>query len=135
MKRLYVLYDGECSLCERCRAWLARQPAYLELQFIPFQSEEVERRFPGIKALHPEQQLLVVSDEGLVYRGSHAWVICLYALREYRALAHRLAHPALLPWAQRVCEMLSANRFRVSRWIDRLTASELATKLEASSAQ
>ncbi len=37
MKRLYVLFDGECSLCGRCRDWLARQPAYLELYFLPFQ--------------------------------------------------------------------------------------------------
>jgi predicted DCC family thiol-disulfide oxidoreductase YuxK len=117
MKLLYVLFDGECSLCRRCRAWLARQPAFLELCFLPFPSTEVSRRFPGIEALHPEEQLLVVSDEGGVYRGSQAWVMCLYALRDYRQWSQRLAHPAFLPWARRVCELLSENRFQVSRWL------------------
>ncbi len=117
MKRLFVLFDGECALCGRCRDWLARQPALLELEFIPFQSPEVRARFPGIEALHPEEQLLVVSDEGAVYRGPQAWIMCLYALREYRAWSQRLAHPALLPWARRVCELLSENRLQVSRWM------------------
>jgi predicted DCC family thiol-disulfide oxidoreductase YuxK len=133
MKRLYVLFDGECSLCGRCQAWLARQPAFLELHFLPFQSPEVARRFPGIAALHPEEQLLVVSDEGGVYRGPQAWIMCLYALRDYREWSQRLAHPALLPWARRVCELLSENRFRLSRWFDHLSASGLAEKLAMTS--
>lgn len=120
MKRLYVLFDGECSLCGRCQAWLARQPAFLELHFLPFQSPEALRRFPGIEALHPEEQLLVISDEGGVYRGPQAWIMCLYALREYREWSRRLAHPALLPWARWFCELLSENRFQVSRWLDAL---------------
>jgi predicted DCC family thiol-disulfide oxidoreductase YuxK len=133
MKRLYILFDGECSLCGRARTWLARQPAFLELSFLPFQSPEVADRFPGIEALHPEEQLLVVSDEGGVYRGSHAWIMCLYALHDYRELSLRLAHPALLPFARRFCEMLSENRFRVSRWLDRFGANQLAEKMAAGS--
>jgi len=57
MKRLVVLFDGECALCGRCRDWLARQPAFLELEFIPFQSPEARERFPGIEALHPVSAL------------------------------------------------------------------------------
>ncbi len=30
MNTLYVLYDAHCELCVRSRAWLARQPAYLD---------------------------------------------------------------------------------------------------------
>jgi hypothetical protein len=101
----------------------------LELRFLPFQSPEVADRFPGIETLHPEEQLLVVSDEGGVYRGPQAWIMCLYALRDYRELSLRLAHPALLPSARRFCELLSEHRFRVSRWLDRLGASRFAEKL------
>jgi hypothetical protein len=61
--------------------------------------------------------------------------MCLYALRDYRELSLRLAHPALLPFARRFCELLSENRFRVSRWLDRLGASRLAEKLALASIQ
>lgn len=115
MKRLYVLYDAECGLCRRCRDWLRRQPAYIELKFVAFQSPEAEFRLPGIGAMKPDEQLLVVSDTGEVYKGAYAWVMCLYALRDYREWSQRLASPALLPWARRICELVSENRLSISR--------------------
>ena len=120
MKTLYVLFDAECALCRRCRDWLERQPAYLALRFLPLGSEEVACRFPGIERFQPREQLVVVSDEGEVYQGSHAWIMCLYATREYRPWAQRLAAPALLPWARRACALVSENRLGLSRWFVRL---------------
>src|SRR4029453_12546970 len=64
----------------RRRNLLAQQPAFLPLVFIAFQSDEAQRRFPGIDGLKPEEQLLVISDEGAVYLGAHAWIICLWPL-------------------------------------------------------
>jgi predicted DCC family thiol-disulfide oxidoreductase YuxK len=117
MKRLYVLYDSECELCRRCRLWLGRQEAFVPLWFIPFQTGEAECRFPGLKELHPEKEIVIVSDAGEVWQGGAAWVMCLWALREYREWSLRLAHPALLPVARRLCEVVSANRFRISGWL------------------
>jgi predicted DCC family thiol-disulfide oxidoreductase YuxK len=115
MKCLYVLFDAECALCLRCREWLIRQPAFVPLRFIPLQSPEVRRRFPGIDAFKPNEQLLVVADDGAIYRGAHAWIMCLWALQNYRKYAQRLAQPVLLPFARIVCELLSRNRFFISR--------------------
>ena len=114
MKTLHVLFDAECGLCQRCCRWLKRQPAFVELRFLPLQSPEVTRRFPGIEQFNPREQLLVVSDTGEVYQGSHAWIMCLWALQEYRAWSQRLASPALLPWARRACELVSDNRLSLS---------------------
>lgn len=100
MKKLYVLFDAECALCARCREWLEHQAAFVELQFVPLQSSDLTRRFPGIGALKPNEQLLVVADTGEVYRGAHAWIMCLWALQEYRLAAQRLAQPVLLPFAR-----------------------------------
>jgi predicted DCC family thiol-disulfide oxidoreductase YuxK len=115
MKRLHVLYDAECALCQGCRRWLERQPAYVELRFIPFQAPEVPCRFPGIEKWNPSEELLVISDEGDVYRGPNAWIMCLYALRDYREWSQRLAAPMWLPWARRICELVSQNRLSISR--------------------
>ena len=134
MKRLYVLYDAECALCRRCRDWLARQPHWIELEFVALQSPDLARRFVGIDALQPGEQLLVVSDTGAVYRGSHAWIMCLYALPAYRAWAQRLATPALQPWARRVCELVSQNRLRLSRLLLRQSPAELGMTLAVQSA-
>ncbi len=117
MKRLYVLYDSQCEYCRRCRIWLGRQPSYLPLVFLPFQSPEAECRFPGLKDLHPEKEIVVISDDGAVWQGGAAWVTCLWALREYREWSLRLAHPALLPLARKICIAVSANRYALSKWL------------------
>ena len=46
----------------------ARPPA-IPLEFVPLQSANLERRFPGVGALRPSEQLLVISVDGAVYRG------------------------------------------------------------------
>jgi predicted DCC family thiol-disulfide oxidoreductase YuxK len=131
MKCLYVLFDAQCELCLRCRNWLMKQTAFLPLVFIAFQSDEAQRRFPGIDALKPGEQLLVISDEGAVYRGAHAWIMCLWALENYREHAQCLAHPVLLPLARTVCELLSRNRFFLSDILFRQNPESAAQKLAA----
>jgi hypothetical protein len=114
----------------RCRNWLAQQPTFVPLVFIAFQSDQAQRRFPGIAALKPGEQLLVISDEGAVYRGANAWIMCLWAL-ENREHAQRLAHPALRPLAKLVCELLSRNRFFVSDVLFRQEPHNAARKVAA----
>lgn len=126
MRCLYVLFDAQCELCVRCRNWLMKQPAFVPLRFIAWQSEEAERRFLGIEAFRPSEQLLVISNNGALYRGAHAWIMCLWALQNYREHAQRLAHPILLPFAQRVCELLSRNRFFLSDALFRQDAQRIA---------
>jgi predicted DCC family thiol-disulfide oxidoreductase YuxK len=116
MKRLTILYDKHCSVCCRCRVWLQQQPAFVPLDFLPLQSENVARRFPGIEKFHPEKEIVVISDTGELWQGASAWVMCLWALREYREWALRLADPALLPFARRVCGIVSENRHKISQW-------------------
>jgi hypothetical protein len=118
-----------CAL--RCRNWLMKQPAFVSLVFIALQSHEAQRRFPGIDALKPGEQLLVISDEGAVYRGANAWIMCLLALENYREHAQRLAHPVLLPLAKAACELLSRNRFFLSDILFRQSPETAAHKLAA----
>ena len=108
-----------------------KQAAFVPLVFIALQSDEVRKRFPGIDALEPSEQLLVISDDGSVYRGATAWIICLWALQKYREHAQRLAHPTLLPFAQRVCELLSRNRFYLSDALFRQDPETAGQKLAA----
>lgn len=125
MKRLTILFDGACTLCTRCRNWLARQPAWVPLEFLPLQDLAVPLRFPGIERFQPARQLVAVSDRGAVYVGDHAWIMCLWALCEYRAWALRLARPALRPLARAVCEAVSKNRYGLSRALGRLFQAPL----------
>lgn len=117
MRRLTILYDAQCAVCRFCRTWMEEQPAYLELDFYPRQALGLVDRFEGLKDRIAPDELVVVNDEGGVYRGDAAYLMCLYALKEYRAWSLRLAEPALRPLAARFFRVLASNRYRLSRWL------------------
>lgn len=131
MKRLYVLYDAECEFCRRLRVWLGRQTSYVPLAFIPLQAADLAERFPGVEAFRPEQEIVVISDEGAVWSGSHAWITVLWALSGYREWAQRLAQPSLVPLARRACALVSGNRYAISKWFKRSSTGELRERLAA----
>ena len=123
MQKLFILYDERCGLCRWARRWLERQPAFLELEFLPADHEETRRRFPALASQGRPDELVVVSDEGGVYRGGSAWVMVLYALRDYREWSLRLGSTALLPLARPMFQLLSTHRGALSRWL-RLDADD-----------
>jgi hypothetical protein len=73
--------------------------------------------------------LVVVDDDGGVYRGETAWIICLYALEGYREWALRLASPALRPLARAACHWFSRNRRSISRRLGLLPDDRLEAVL------
>jgi len=129
MRRLYVLYDARCGLCSWARRWSRRQPAFVELAFLASDSGEALLRFPGLSRPGEPEELIVVGDDGGVYRGSDAWLMCLYALEDYREWSLRLAAPALRPMARQAFALVSRSRSAVSRWLGLMPDAELIDTL------
>src|SRR4051812_25798812 len=118
MRTLTLLYDGRCGFCVRCKAWLEKQPQIVPLEFVPAGTAEARRRFPGASDSTEPEELVVVSDEGEVWRGDGAFLMCLWALAEWREWSLRLAQPELRPLARRALEWVGRWRFGLSRWLD-----------------
>jgi predicted DCC family thiol-disulfide oxidoreductase YuxK len=100
VRALWVTYDAHCGLCSSITRWIEEQPKLVPLTMVPAQA--------------PASEVVVVSDRGHVWSGDHAFVVILWALREYRALAMRLANPALLPMARAAFAALSGARGAIS---------------------
>ena len=118
MQKLYLLYDERCELCRRLKNWVLRQDAWLELHVLPAGSGAARRLFPDLPQVATENDLAAISDEGEVYLNNHAWIMCLYALKDYQRWAVRLSHPLLLPLARQAFGTLSKNRHAISQWLD-----------------
>jgi predicted DCC family thiol-disulfide oxidoreductase YuxK len=128
VRRLTVLYDARCGLCSNARRWLLGQGQLVPLQMVAAGSEEARRLFPTLAALEPAE-LVVVSDEGDVYRGSNAWIVCLWALESYRDWSFRLARPTLLPLARHAFEWVSTRRHSLSRALRLMSDQELVREV------
>jgi predicted DCC family thiol-disulfide oxidoreductase YuxK len=108
VKRLTVLFDEECPLCVRCRTWMLTQDSYLPIDFLACSSAEARRRYGSVPWLGAE--LVVVSDEGDVWVGAAAFLMCLWALVEWRQWSYRLSGPTLAPMAERFFRAVSGRR-------------------------
>ncbi|MEU1086997.1 thiol-disulfide oxidoreductase DCC family protein [Streptomyces sp. NPDC005576] len=108
--RLTVLYDAQCSLCVHVRHWLLGQRQIVPLDLVPATSEEARRRFPALDHAATLEEITVVGDQGQVYRGAAAWIVCLWALADHRPKAHWLTTPAGRPFAR--ASVLAAAKYR-----------------------
>lgn len=129
MRRLTILYDARCGLCSWARRWARRQPAFVELIFLASDSPEAARRFPGLARPGEPEELIAVSDDGGVYRGDDAWIMCLYALEEFREWSLRLATPLFRPMARRAFALVSRSRRSISRRLGLVPDVELIDTL------
>ena len=133
MNALYILYDDTCPHSLRHREWLARQEPLVPLRLLPHRAEEVPRRFPGIESHLAPRELTVISDDGQLWTGPAASVMCLFALEQHRELAERLAHSALLPYARTALELLSREVFEMTCLLGRSAHEELEQTLRLNS--
>jgi len=129
MKTLTIFYDPHCGLCSRFREWLEAQPQRVTIRFTDFRSEEASRRFPGLRELGAERDVVVLADDGRWWQGAAAWLTCLWATREYRNWAFRMAAPALLPFVKKAVHLLSENRLTLSRLMKLQTDVALASAI------
>lgn len=108
MRRLTVLYDEHCPLCVRAADWMAAQAQLVPLEVVPAHSEWAARRFEALPWRGYE--LCVISDEGDAWVGPAAFLMCLWALADYREWAYRLSGDAFAPLAERFFRALSRRR-------------------------
>jgi predicted DCC family thiol-disulfide oxidoreductase YuxK len=130
MQRLTVLYDRKCKFCRRVRDWLESEPKFLALELLARQSDQVKTRYPSF-AIDPNdspQELIVISDEGQVYLDTNAMIMCLYALRRFRALSLRLGQPGMFHLARGFFKFVGRQRHHDLFMAQRLTDEQLHQK-------
>lgn len=115
MNTLTIFYDARCGLCSQFRRWMLEQPAYVRLNFVPYDSPQALKLCPELPHLRADQEVVVLGDDGSLWQGAAAWVTCLWALREYREWSLRLATPGMLGIARKVVHWISGNRIGLSR--------------------
>lgn len=115
MRTLTIFHDPRCGMCTKFSEWLTAQPRWVAVEFVDWASDEATRRLPGIRDMGAGKDVVVLADDGAWWQGDAAWLTCLWATREYRPWAWRLASPALRPFLKRAVALLSENRLTLSR--------------------
>jgi predicted DCC family thiol-disulfide oxidoreductase YuxK len=120
-----VVYDASCGLCARAKEWITQQVPLVGLRFVAAESATARQRFPQL----PTGEVAVVANTGEAWFGDHAWIVCLWALRDYRDLAFRLTSPLLSLMAREAFTVVSKNRHALSSLLSLKSEREIEQKL------
>ncbi len=131
MKTLTIFYDPRCGLCAKFRLWLEAQPKRVGVEFLGFDSEEAQERFPGLLELGANRDVVVLADDGRWWQGSAAWLTCLWTTIHYHAWSFRLAAPVFQPLVKKAVHLLSENRLTLSRLMRLRDDAALATAIKS----
>lgn len=113
---LTVYYDNRCGFCAFCRHWLSEQPTLLHLEFRALHEVDFSKEAPGFEELTRSGDLVVRDNLGGVYHGPDAFIMVLFATRDYRDWSQSLSSPTLKPLAKAFFRKLSSNRKLISRF-------------------
>ncbi len=131
MKTLTIFYDPRCGLCAGFRIWLERQPKRVRTEFLAYDSGEAIARFPGLRSIGADREVVVMADDGRWWQGAAAWITCLWTTHSYRDWAFRLATPAMRPLVKKAVHLLSENRLTLSRLMHLRTDDALASAIQS----
>lgn len=90
-RALTVLYDAECVVCRRARTWVERQRRLIPVQFVAAGSPTARTRFPHLDVAATLADVTVITNDGAVLRGDHAWIAVLWAVEQTRPTAYAIA--------------------------------------------
>ncbi|MCR9248177.1 MAG: DUF393 domain-containing protein [bacterium] len=102
---LTVYFDGDCGFCRRVADWLRDRPRYVPIHLVAAQRAAATGCPFDLQSLLA--QVTVVASDGAVYRGTNAWLVVLWGLRDYRGWSLRLAADNRRKWAERLFAVIT----------------------------
>ncbi len=133
MKASCVLFDSSCAFCCQCVKWLGQQDQTLKMWCLPRGSRQALDAFGA--AVNFGQgaaaDLVVIDSDGGVYRGSDAFIMCLWAVDRYSDRAARFASPALKPYARSMFNLVSSKRHVFSSPLSGANDADVVARLTA----
>jgi predicted DCC family thiol-disulfide oxidoreductase YuxK len=124
---LCIVYDEACGLCTNVKDWLGRQPALVPMSFIASRSDAARKKFPRLTA----GELAVIGNTGEVWTSNGAWIVCLWALRDYREWSIRFSNPLLLAVAREAFAGVSSHRAGISDLLSLQSEREIEQRLRS----
>ena len=113
-----VIFDGDCGVCSALKDWVAGRDTAGNLEFITFQTGNLEEISPGLTLELASQALHFVGRDGRRFCGARAAFETLRRLPgPWGALGTVLSFPPSSFMAEPFYYLFARNRGRLSRWL------------------
>jgi predicted DCC family thiol-disulfide oxidoreductase YuxK len=118
MSRDSVIFDGDCGVCMALKDWVVGRDTAGNLEFIAFQTGNLEGVSPGLTPELASQALYFVGRDGRRFRGARAVFETMRRLPGlWGALGTVFSFPLLSFMAEPFYYLFARNRGRFSLWL------------------
>lgn len=118
MSRDTVIYDGDCGICRVLKDWAEGRNAAENMDFIAFQSGNLEGISPGLTPELASKALCFVGSDGRRFHGARAVFETMRRLPGILGILGRvLSFPPLSVLAEPFYHLFARNRERFSDWL------------------
>jgi predicted DCC family thiol-disulfide oxidoreductase YuxK len=114
MNKAVLIYDSECGLCQRSKAWIERRMAPGEIEFLPCRSEKRLNRFPHIPLEDCMTAMQFVNPAGQLFSGADAIPEILQRMRWWRRLVILVRFRPLMKLAPVLYNWVARHRYFLS---------------------
>jgi len=112
--RAVILFDGVCGLCNTGADWIRARDRRGRFEFLPYQSEEAQSRFPDLDPARLAEAMHVVFPDGTVRAGVDAAPWIFGELSGWSWLARLLELPGVRQAARPAYAWLARRRLKIT---------------------
>jgi predicted DCC family thiol-disulfide oxidoreductase YuxK len=114
MKKLTIIFDGDCVLCRGSVRWLMKRKTHVEIATVPALHAETLAAYGDIPGYG--DNMVVVADDGRVWVGPpDAYLVVMWAVRGTRGLSYILAAPILKTITTWGLRLITRNRHLIGK--------------------
>jgi predicted DCC family thiol-disulfide oxidoreductase YuxK len=112
IRRYTLVYDGDCSVCNRSVNLLRQMDKRQEIEIVPSQATGVMARFPWIPSAAFAEAIQLIGPGGKTWQGAAAIEQLLGVLPRGRWIAWMYRIPLVRAIADRLYRWFARNRYR-----------------------
>jgi len=119
-----LIYDGNCSFCKKCVAWIAIRARPGALEFLPMQADARTERFPQLTDAACSEGMQLVLPDGGVRSGEQALPDLFRMMKRWRWFAFVFELPVVRSLSPIAYGWVAKNRFMISEFVRRKEVTE-----------
>lgn len=114
MSKPILIYDGECPMCQRARAWVEARIPKGEIDIIPCQDARRAELAPQVPLEQCMTAMQLVLPDGQVVSGADAFPPLLRRIPRWGWLGAAMEAPGIRALSPRIYALIAKNRYSIS---------------------
>jgi predicted DCC family thiol-disulfide oxidoreductase YuxK len=109
-----LIYDGECPVCSRAVRWLKNNIEQRSFEMMPYQSYDLDIRFPFLKQEELMKEIHLIFQDGTVVSGSDTFPVIANKLKRHPVMSILLKLPGALFMNRILYRWFAPRRYRIA---------------------